>query len=370
MHIRISEAIPASIKGGCMFLAELKRLSLKKLTGSIILNILILAVIGVFFGSSFVKLLEGPKYFYSLSAENLQGQYVSFDRIHMAGSFAETVRSSNNFITEEVIERYYIFAYDGQTVIAIKFDEKDLENAELLYSDTATSEQMRSILPLYGTIEEMDSQELEYYYNWFEDYEYFGTLGRSELSQYALPYVLVVNEVGIAHKGIVVGALAVFCLALLSLLYKLIRWASGGYQKKILRFLNDNPMTTIELLQEDYHRASVKLDTLVIGRTYIFNISTAAYTVNRISEIIWAYEHTVKDKNRISYYIMLATVQKEKIKISVKNEEEIQLILVHFIEMKYPIIVGYNQDLENAYQNQTDEFRAAALRMYSGESQS
>ena len=76
-----------------MFLAELKRLSLKKLTGSIILNILILAVIGVFFGSSFVKLLEGPKYLYDLSADNLDNQYVEVDEIYMEGVFAETVET-------------------------------------------------------------------------------------------------------------------------------------------------------------------------------------------------------------------------------------------------------------------------------------
>ncbi len=207
---------------------------------------------------------------------------------------------------------------------------------------------------------------MDYYYDWFDQSIYYGNVSRD----YALPYVLEVNHVGIAHKGIVIGALAVFCLTLLSLLYKLIRWASGGYQKRILRFLNDNPMTSIELLEEDYRRASIKLDTVVIGRTYIFNICAAAFTVNRISDIIWAYEHTVKDKNKISYYIVLGTSQKEKIKISVKNEEEIQLILGHFIEMKYPIIIGYDKVLEDAYQNQPDEFRAAASRMYSGESQS
>lgn len=354
-----------------MFLEELKRLSLKKLTGSIILNILILAVIGVFFGSSFVKLLEGPKYLYDLSADNLDNQYVEVDEIYMEGVFAETVETSKRTNSESISDRYYSVMFDESRLFAVRFDAEDFKKAEQLYSEfenyyAGNTDSVKSYFPFYGTIRKMDSEEMDFYYAWFDQSIYYGYVSRDD----ALPYVLEVNHVGIAHKGIVIGALAVFCLILLSLLYKLIRWASGGYQKKILRFLNDNPMTTIELLQEDYHRASVKLDTLVIGRTYIFNISTAAFTVNRISEIIWAYEHTVKDKNRTSYYMMFATVQKEKIRILVKNEEEIQLILGYFIEMKYPIIVGYNQDLENAYQSQTDEFRAAALRMYSGESQS
>lgn len=371
MQRRISEAIPASIKGGCMFLAELKRLSLKKLTGSIILNILILAVIGVFFGSSFVKLLEGPKYLYDLSAGNLDHQYVEVDEIYMEGVFAETVETSKSTHSESISDRYYTVMFDESRLFAVRFDAEDFKKAEQLYSEfenyyAGISDSVNSYFPFYGTIRKMDSEEMDYYYDWFDQSIYYGNVSRD----YALPYVLEVNHVGIAHKGIVIGALAVFCLTLLSLLYKLIRWASGGYQKRILRFLNDNPMTSIELLEEDYRRASIKLDTVVIGRTYIFNICAAAFTVNRISDIIWAYEHTVKDKNKISYYIVLGTSQKEKIKISVKNEEEIQLILGHFIEMKYPIIIGYDKVLEDAYQNQPDEFRAAASRMYSGESQS
>lgn len=127
MQRRISEAIPASIKGGCMFLAELKRLSLKKLTGSIILNILILAVIGVFFGSSFVKLLEGPKYLYDLSADNLDNQYVEVDEIYMEGVFAETVETSKSTHSESISDRYYTVMFDESRLFAVRFDAEDFK---------------------------------------------------------------------------------------------------------------------------------------------------------------------------------------------------------------------------------------------------
>ena len=114
---------------------ELQKRSMKKVTKLALISAGALLLILIIFGSSFLKLIQGPVDLYSLSKDELLGTYVEGDINVIIDNFASYSEQDNSG-KKRNRKNYYIIPICDEELIAISVYSNDFSLANQICNDT------------------------------------------------------------------------------------------------------------------------------------------------------------------------------------------------------------------------------------------
>ena len=355
---------------------ELKKKSWKK---SILATIIILAVAVLIWLNSLdgvFDLIMGPQTLEEIEVEDINSQYVETDIYFVMDCFAEYVTKSSQTNIERTQWLYYIIPVGDEEYMAVRVNP---EVGDILddICDETWDYLMYNIYPvttyhMTGKITRMSDEELTHYYDWFEE----AGFTQAEIDQYALPYMIQNNMVGGAVFSAGVPE-AIVPFAIVGLLFfvwgvvRIVKAATGGYQKNIKNFILKNPGISGEMVSADY-AAAEDLGAMKIGRLFtVFNKGKKSYILKN-EEIAWAYlQRTTHRRNGVhtgtTYAVVLRTMDKKMYTIGLANEDMVMRALEQYAIVAPGVVLGYSEDRKKAYNadvasfvRKEQELRAAA----------
>lgn len=272
-------------------LDELKR---KIMRGKLIWAACFLAAglgLAVYLFPTIAGLLAGPKDLYSLSADQLEGAYVTADIDTILDWYAQTVESKKGSLDRTTSREYLIPTADAY--IGMELPASMLKSANAVMTDTQSwlSDRTGSYvssgahIQVTGTIHRMD-EETEGYYDKLLGY-YFS---EAQIEQLCYPLVLECNSVGRTPANLHIPALLGMAACLLAGLWFLIRSLNGAYLRPITRYVGARPDPEAAMAQLDtlYAReplfGKVKLD-----RNWLIYDSGADSFVLSTQDIAWVF---------------------------------------------------------------------------------
>ena len=356
---------------------ELKKKSWKK---SILATIIILAVAVLIWLNSLdgvFDLIMGPQTLEEIEVEDINSQYVETDIYFVMDCFAEYVTKSSQTNIERTQWLYYIIPVGDEEYMAVRVNPAVGDILDDICDETwdylsGYANGTYTTYHMTGKITRMSGEELTHYYNWFEE----AGFTQAEIDQYALPYMIQNNMVGGAVFSAGVPE-AIVPFAIVGLLFfvwgvvRIVKAATGGYQKNIKNFILKNPGISGEMVSADY-AAAEDLGAMKIGRLFtVFNKGKKSYILKN-EEIAWAYlQRTTHRRNGVhtgtTYAVVLRTMDKKMYTIGLANEDMVMRALEQYAIVAPGAVLGYSEDRKKAYNadvasfvRKEQELRAAA----------
>ena len=354
---------------------ELKKKSLKKsLTATVILFVIAIGL-WVISLDGVVDLVKGPQALEEISTEDYKSQYVETEVWYVFDCFAEYVSTNSKTNVSKTEGLYYIIPVGDETTqymaVRVKPDVGDIlddicdETWEYLYgniTDTETSYLMT------GKIVKMEEEELEHYYDWFEE----AGFTQSEIDELALPYVIKDGMVGgmITSPSVpsaAIGFSAIGLVLFLIAVFRLVKALTGGYQKKMKKYIDSHEDISEAQVEADY--ASAKdFGGMKLGRSFTFILSGSKSELLKNVDIAWAYlQQTTHRRNGIktgeTYAVVLRTMDKKMYTIGLCNKDKVVEALNEYSAVAPDIVLGYSDERKKAYNADAAEFvRQAKVR--------
>jgi hypothetical protein len=343
---------------------ELKRLSMKKVTGIIILGIAAIIILSVIFGSDAYKLIKGPSDLDSLSVDELNNAYTKGDINVLVDCFVEDYTKKDDG-TEDVHARYYIVPI-GEEFFALKVNKSDFGIAEKIYKETyeyltGDRESLTTSMKIKGTFTDMDEETYNYYYDWFESTNLLDDNSPEAIKKVALPYVLTIDQIGAFDEITLYAGLGFIGLGLIVVLFLLIKGLSGGYLSSIKKYLKANEGTlSLERLDHDFANA-VQVEHVRIGESFLYFFAGFYAKILNHNDIIWAYLEEVTHKTNgiktgVTKSLIIYTRKKRKFTVSMKSAAYVNDVLKVLAQNQPHIVIGYSDDLKKCFNKDFETF--------------
>ena len=342
-------------------LGKMKKRSLKKIA---LLAVLLLAGFVVCLGLSglgAVKFIMGPRDLDELSADQLEGQYVTVELQMFLDEYAYTESLKAGQARGKVTEREYILHVCEREFIGVAVDGDNLPAAEDIMDASykaLTGEETEAPEPLRvtGTILPMDAETRGFY----EDSYVYELL--EDDSDLMLPLILRVGYVGSERAPMMWGFTALSLVCLAGALWVLISALRGRYQKQITDFckVSGSPESTLEKLDMLYDRAE-PCNGLRFGSEYLLVEQGPKDMVFRAADVVWAYQRTVRHRtNGIptgkTFGLVFRTVDGKCHEISMNSEKKVQETIERMSREMPHTVLGYTAELEQLYRQSPASF--------------
>lgn len=344
---------------------EMQKIIMKKVRKRVVICGAALIILLAVFGSSFLKLVQGPVDLYSLSIDELEGAYVEADVNAILDTFAEFTET-DKYDNETIIKEYYIIPvgeaeYFGMGVRKSDFDKAVQISDETLEYLMGERSELTSSMHVKGTIKKMDEELSGYFYEWFEESNFLEHSSTEELERYALAYVMEPDEIGLFEESLVYMVLVVCVVLLIFMIVFIVQGASGSCLSRAKKFVKDNESTdSLEMIETDYQNAAA-IEAVRVGKFYTFFFKGINACIVRNNDVIWAYlkritHRTNGIKTHVTKQLMLHTRNKVIHSIDMRSEEGIAAALKQYSMNNPQIILGFSDELEKCYRRDINAF--------------
>jgi len=207
-----------------------------------------------------------------------------------------------------------------------------------------------------GTIERMPSDSLSYYkkaVNW--------SSMSSEQQDMFQPYYLVVGKVGgtnLMTALVFCGISLLFIFWGLSILFKYLT----GHDRAVKKFIASANSPGLEEKVKAFLEQTDEFYGIQVNKDFIFNVSDGLnYYLDYSSNLVWAYKsitthRTNGIKTGTTYSILFKFMNKKAFTVSVKKEEDCNILLQRIAPYCPRAIYGYDAELEKLYNKNFTEF--------------
>ena len=341
----------------------LKALKMKSLKKNLTKILIALALtVGLLWDTDFgaFRAIGGPKDLWSLSADELQGKYVTaeIDFIYDWYAYTESTNSSTNRST--VTEKEYIIATQD-AVLGVAVPSSMIRDADKVLDDSmdyyyGEIDDLTRSITVTGTIRRMDAETTDFYHKVIG----YDGMSNADRALYQ-PLVLKVNCLGRTPEGLTwimtIGAACSF----IYMLWILIAVLSGAYQKSIKAYCrsSESPAIVMEEL-EQFYRDTEPVGGVRVGRWILFE-SKGKDILLDTNNAVWAYLHTVNHTtNGIptgkTFGVVLRTRDRKKYEISMKSEAAAREVLDTIARDMPRTVLGYTPKLERFYNQRFQDF--------------
>lgn len=359
-------------------LQELKSASLKKVLPGII--ILLIAAIGllIYFGPDFITWAKGPVVFEELSIDEIKDQYVTMTFDLTFGTYVTEVTTTTRNgvkVSEEDSMQYHAvlvggldrYLYTDEDIyldfVGLAVPARYFDTARIIdknsdkYFETYDPKVLDTSMQVTGQIVPMDSESLRYYRSFFRESNYTD----EEFRAHCAPYYIQIDHLKRGYVDLVLGMNALAVILLLISVYMLIKALTGGYQRKLVKALKAQGGMELERADSDYGHAAEPTKGIRIGRSYLFDCSSAKTAVYPLRQVAWAYTHQVNHQKygrtvSTSYSVMLYTEDKKSHQLTMPSKTACDQVMDE-LSRKCPAgIFGYSDQLYHLFNRNYEEF--------------
>lgn len=341
-------------------LEALKKKSLKNNLKKMLIAIVLAA--GLLWGSDFgaFRAIGGPKDLFSLSADELQGKYVTADIYYIHGAYAYTESTNSSTHRSTVTEKEYIISTEdavfGMAVPSSMIREADnvLDDSDDYYYGKIS--ELTECITVTGTLRKMDAETLEF----FHDTVGYDGMSNEDRAMFR-PLVLKVNCLGRTPEGLTWLMTIVAAGSLLYALGILILTLAGGYQKSIKAYCkaSESPETTMEQLDQFFHDTE-PINGVRVGKWILFE-SKGKDILLDTNDAVWAYMHTIQHRTNgvptgKTFGVIVRTRDRKKYEIAMKSEAAAREVLDTIARDMPRTVLGYTAKLERFYLQRFQDF--------------
>lgn len=359
-------------------LEKLKKDSLKSRLPIAI--IMIIAAVGllIYFGPDFITWAKGPVVFEDLTIDEIEDQYVTMTFELTFGTFATEVTTTTrngSKISERDSMQYHAvlvggldrymysdeslyFEFVGLAVPSRYFDTVEIidKNSDEFF-EAYDLRALDTTMQITGQIFPMDDKMLLYYKSFFRQNDYTD----EEFAAYCCPYYIKVGALSRGSIEIVLLMNAVAVILILGAVIMLIKALTGGYQRKLIKTLKAQGEMELERADLDFSSAFEPTKGVRIGRSYLFDCSSAKTKVIPLRQIAWAYTHQTNHQKygrtvSTTYNTMIYTEDKKLHQLVIPSKAICDQIM-NDLSQKCPAgIFGYSDQLKHLFNKNYDEF--------------
>lgn len=343
---------------------DLKAKSMKNIVGRIIIGVIALVVIAGIFVPSIIKMFSVPNDLATVPLDKLEGAYVQSEITAIYDNFYYYTEESDG--TEHIDINYYTIPIGTEEFCVIGLKD-DFYSAETLYNESYAYmydeiDEITSTFNVTGTFEKMDSEVYEMYIQIFSENGYT----QEEINRLALPYVLIVNQIGDFDKSTLYFSMVGMVLLLLFILYHVIMAITGSNLSPIKKQITEmGSINGEEKMELDYTSAFAVEGNLFIGQIFSFFTSGTKVYALKNSDIVWAYLEQITRrvygiKTSVNKSLIIYDKNKKKYTIAMKKEENVLAALNHYSNTHTNIVLGFNNQLKKLFKKDYDSFLTLA----------
>jgi hypothetical protein len=352
-------------------LNELKKLSNKRAIGRVVLVTAALVMVLIFFIGDFIRGIKGPKDLYSLSPDEIPGAYVTGEVNAMIDVFAEYYTYNDDGSTNST-ELYYIIPVGEEEYAALEIKPEDFDLAEQIYDDTydylsGNIDELSASIKITGTFQDMEPELKQYFTETIADSYYFYDFTDEDIDKLIYPYVLKNDMIGENEPVTLYIIMALAAVLFIYIIIVLIKMLTGAYLSSIRKYIaNNDASISQERIEADYDRA-VKVESLRIGETWTYYLDGIKPMIIKNSDIVWAYQEIVTHKRNgikvgTTKSVILYTRNKNKITLTMKKIDNIELTLETYARQHSHIVMGYSETLKATFKKDFEGFLNLANR--------
>lgn len=342
---------------------QLKKNSVKKsLAPAIILMVIGLLLVGVQI-PSVMALLRGHHQFEELTPYEIKGNMIVDVNLSVnLGAFIEEwEENTTTHVTKTTDMWYVIWTGDEDDMdyrfMGIKVPASEISKMDEM-CDTYYYGEYFEPIQYSGAIQKMDKEELSY----FEDFFLENGFTEEELEDWILPYYINVGALT-GGAAVTVWVFVVIGLILIAIgVIIMILSMTGSKLKALKKELSDLGIGENEVEYEyDSSQEFGKGTDIRIGRRLIFYMMGSTPHVLLKDKLVWAYQNTTTHrtngiKTGTTYSVVLTTIEKKAMHLSVASEAQAVNIL-QYINQDMPwVVVGYSDDIRRLYNGDFQNF--------------
>lgn len=342
---------------------ELKKKSMKSALWSNILLVLAGLALVVLNLTNAVYAVTGYAQFDQLEVDQIRSQLVDVDLSINFGCCLEEYEYNSDTHQRRTTNLYYViltgddYATDYR-YMAIKVLPKYEKSLDTM-ADNTSEGYLSDPVSFSGKIKKLGKEE----YSYFKEYFTSAGFSEDEFEESTLPYYIETYGSKASMNSIFILFLGTGIILLIIAIYRSVRAAGGGYQKKLRKDIADAGYSE-STIEADFAAAESydKKDTVKQGRlmTYYTNGTVTRAIPN--NKIMWTYQNTVTHrtngiKTGTTYNVVLFVEGlKKEIYLSVPDEAAAQKML-HVIDTTFPwVVVGYSDDLRKLFNKERAQF--------------
>lgn len=341
----------------------LKKKSIKKsLAPAIILLVIGFLLAGVQIPSA-IAILKGHQQFEELTPYEIKGNMIVDVNLSVnLGAFIEEwEENTTTHVTKTTDMWYVIWTGDEDDMdyrfMGIKVPASEISKMDEMCEAYYYGEYFEPI-QYSGNIQKMDKEELSY----FEDFFLESGMTEEELEDWILPYYINVGALT-GGSAVTVWVFVVIGLVLIAIgIIIMILAMTGGKLKALKKELEALGISESEAEYEyesspDFYNGT----EIRIGRRLIFYMMGSTPHVLLKDKLVWAYQNTTTHrtngiKTGTTYSVVLNTIEKKSMHLSVASEAQAVNIL-QYINQDMPwVVVGYNDDIRRLYNGDFQNF--------------
>lgn len=342
---------------------QLKKNSIKKtLAPAIILLVIGLLLAGIQI-PNVIALLKGHHQFEELTPYEIKGNMIVDVNLSVnLGPFIEEwEENTTTHVTKTTDMWYVIWTGDEDDMdyrfMGIKVPASEISKMDAMCEAYYNGEAFDTI-QYSGTIQKMDREELSY----FEDFFLESGMTEAELEDWLLPYYINVGALT-GGAAVTVWVFVVIGLALIAIGILILILAMSGsklksFKKEIEALgIGENEVEYEYENSQDFGKGT----DIRIGRRLIFYMVGSTPHVLLKDNLVWAYQNTTTHrtngiKTGTTYSVVLNTMEKKSIHLSVANEPQ-AINVLQFIRQDIPwTVVGYSDDIRRLYNGDFQNF--------------
>lgn len=343
----------------------LRKKSIKKALPSSI-GLFVVAILLIIFSDTHEMLvLLKPNKLADLTPETMAGAYVDDEIYFIYTGYSDLAETKGSSSKEIIIGTQYLIDFDEDYYASLFVQKSQLKKAEALadasyefmegtYPTDEESLKNFPTLHVKGTFVPLTGKVKGYYYALAG--------GNEDMKSIMLPYTLDTELIGSRTAKNVWLCFAGELVLIGMGLFILVRAARGGHQKKLLRTveLMGNKEFVLERLHQFYQNVSEQYGFRINDEFVMFRQGRNDILL-RPQDVAWVYQKVTQHRtNGIptgkTYEIMLFDMDGKS--YSVSNKSKTTEEILQFLAQQLPgAVIGYDKEIEQAFQNNRDAFR-------------
>lgn len=313
-----------------------------------------------YMGGALLQRIRGPVDIATLSADELEGAYVTVDIDTLIDAYAHTVESSDGR-PDRVASKEYLLPLEAG-MIGVEVEPDKIDTADAIVDDTylyltlpeEEYEWDGSMITVTGTIRRMDEETRGYYY------EALGYIVDEDfMNERCYPLVLKDGTVGNLDSGMLGFFVAVDVALLVVFVCVLVSALTGGAAKCVKAYAaaQPDPQGTMQELDDFYENTPTESGLKLSRKWLLYDHGTAGFLL-AANDIIWVYQSVTQHRTNgvptgKTYAVTVCSRSEPRSRsrhtIPVKNEQagkELGELLMRW----YPdAVYGYNAEWDRAY---------------------
>lgn len=342
---------------------QLKKNSIKKsLAPAIILLVIGLLLAGVQL-PNLMALLKGHQQFEELTPYEIKDKTIVDVNLSVnLGAFIEEWEENTTTHVTRTTDMWYVIWTGDEDDIDYRFMGIKVPASEISKMDAMCDayyyDEYFEPIQYSGTIQKMDKEE----YSYFKEFFLESGMTEAELEDWILPYYI---NVGALTGGAAVTVWVFVAMGLVLIAIGVIILVSAMTGNKLKTMKKELEALGISESEAEYEYESspdfYNGTEIRIGRRLIFYMMGSTPHVLLKDKLVWAYQNTTTHrtngiKTGTTYSVVLNTIEKKSMHLSVASEAQAMNIL-QYINQDMPwVVVGYSDDIRRLYNGDFQNF--------------